>query len=91
MSLQAEDEGRALMWLAALPRTEKANYNQVIIRSVPGKYGAVGGAPYFHVSIKYPGLKYRVRATGNTLLSAVQHAQAMFSIKGIDLPFIPGR
>jgi hypothetical protein len=86
MTLQAIDEGNALMWLAALRRAVEIDENQIIIRIVPGEYGTMHRPPMFCVSIKHPDRKYRVRTSGVTLMAAVVHAQTILSHEDVAIP-----
>lgn len=89
-----DTERQAWQWLLALPRLDWRKHGfrktdqQVMIRICPGRLGALSGAPLIHVHVSFPGLKARIRGTGNNLYHAVERIHHYLWEKGIHLPFV---
>ncbi len=61
---------------------------QIKITACPGKLHTNCGAPLVHVSILLPGLKQRVKGSGNSLYEACDRAQHEAWHQGVQLPFL---
>ncbi len=94
-----DTEHTAWLWLLALPRLEIPDDAtgpqwrelcdcQVKITLCPGKLHANCGAPMVEITILLPGLKKRVRGSGNNLYSACDRAQQAAGRAGVQLPFL---
>lgn len=95
----ADSEHTAWLWLMALPRVpipasvsgRKARElmdRQIKITACPGKLNTNCGAPLVYVSILLPGLKQRVKGSGNCLYTACSVAHGDAWRRGVRLPFL---
>ena len=86
-------ETEAWKWLLDLERISwekcgfRARDRQIIIRVCPGELHANSGAPLVQVSVKYPGVKNRVKTQGNSLAKAVYLLHYELELRGVELPY----